>query len=112
MTIDVEKLFGGPEEPEEQPEEVSIRERLAEMYAEGTPVRFDQMGTELTGTVRGISSLAVPMLGGVPAYIVALDDPSLVPPIKEGDEEISYPFTSMAIPQFMAQKIEDTEPKE
>ena len=104
--INLEELFG---EPEQDPEpEPSLREKLDAMLPQDTRVSFKQgPDTTLTGTVVGISTLFVPMLGPIPAYIIAPDDPSQIPAVEDEGETIQYPYTHITIPQMIVEKIEE-----
>ena len=102
--------------PEEKREEAkkelkqAMEDGVANMLTEGTWVKFRYEQVELSGKVRGITTMAIPLVGMMPAYIIELDDPSLVPPVEFEGFRFEYNFTCIVVPKLLID-AEENAPK-
>ena len=79
----------------------AMEEGIANLKPEGTEVSFVYEGVEMTGKIHGISTMAIPMIGVLPAYIIELDDPSLVPPVEFEGLTFEYKYTCITVPKML-----------
>lgn len=99
-------------EPSEEEKKAEARKELKQAMAdgvanlkpEGTEVKFVYESVNMTGKIRGITTMAIPLIGVLPAYIVEVDDPSLIPPVEMDDFKFVYEFTCITVPKILIDK--------
>ena len=110
-----EPVWKQPTEEEKQEEakkelKEAMEAGVASMKPEGTEVKFIYEGVNMTGKIRGISTMAIPLVGVLPAYIVEVDDPSLIPPVEFEGFKFVYEFTCITVPKVLID-VKEKEPK-